>query len=146
MGPPTAHEMCKYSAFQLHWRGLKESVMCKYCAFKGAPNSNYNVWASCFQRSPKQQLYCESTLLSKGSPTAVVMFKYLAFTRAPNSNFSMRVPCFHRGHQQQLKFVSALLSQGPPVATLMCKYLAFRAASNCNVQIIYFQREPKQQL
>jgi len=55
-GPPRATEMCKYSAFKLHSRGLKESVMCKYCAWKGAPNSNCNVWASCFQRRSQQKL------------------------------------------------------------------------------------------
>ena len=31
-------------------------LMCKYYAFKGASNSNFNVQVLCFQRGTKQQL------------------------------------------------------------------------------------------
>ena len=31
-------------------------LMCKYYAFKGASNSNFNVKGLCFQRGTKQQL------------------------------------------------------------------------------------------
>jgi len=50
--------------------------MCKYYAWKGAQTST---------------LKCESTLLSKGPPTATVMCKYLVFKGTPNSNYNFLV-------------------------------------------------------
>jgi len=38
--------------------------MCKYLAFKGAPNSNFHVQVPDFQRDPQQQLLCVSTMHS----------------------------------------------------------------------------------
>jgi len=80
-GPPTAIEMCKYSTFKIHLGGLKEAVMCKHLASKGAPNSNYNVKFHAFKEAPR----------------AIVMFKYLASRGAPNSNCNVQLPCFQRG-------------------------------------------------
>jgi len=133
-GPPTATEMCKYSAFKLHWKGLEETVMCKHSTCKGSPNSNYNVKFHAF----------------KEAPTAVVMCKYLTFKGAPNNNCNVSVPCFQRGPQQQLQCLCTLLSKGSPRATVICNCLAFKGAtnSNCNVQVGLpcFQRGPQQQL
>jgi len=54
-------------------------AMCKYVAFKAAPNSNCN--------------------LSKG----------LAPRGAPNSKCNVQVPCFQRGHHKNLQCASSLL-------------------------------------
>jgi len=66
-------------------------VMCNYVAFKGAPNCNCNVYVSCSEKGPQQIVMCKypalkgsptatlmylSTLLSKGSQTAIAMCKY----------------------------------------------------------------------
>ena len=69
-GPQQPVKCVSTPAFKCHWRGLKETVMCKHLAFTGAPNSNYNVKFHAF----------------KEAPTAFVMCKYLTFKRAPNSN------------------------------------------------------------
>ena len=66
-GPSTAKEMCKHSAFKTSLKGpLKETVIGKYSAFKGAPYGNCNVQVICFHRAPQQQLQFEGDLLSKG--------------------------------------------------------------------------------
>jgi len=43
-------------------------------------------------KRPQQQLYCASTLFSKGSPTATAMCRYSGFKRAPNSSYNAQVP------------------------------------------------------
>jgi len=52
-------------------RAPKETVMCRYFAFKGAPNSNCNLKVICFQRGAHQLLKYVSTLLlnfTEGAP------------------------------------------------------------------------------
>jgi len=75
--------------------------MCEHLAFKGAPNSNYNVKFHAF----------------KEAPTAIVMFKYLSFIGAPSSNFNVQV--------QYLVFrVTSscnVLSKATQTAIVMCK-------------------------
>jgi len=64
--------------------------MCKYYAFKGAPNSNRNVlviWAP-------TATVMENFLLSKRLPTAIVIYKYYAFKGAPNSNCNVKFFAF----------------------------------------------------
>jgi len=47
--------MCKHSVFKTSLKGpLKETVMCKYSAFKGACSSNASATATREQRRPKQ--------------------------------------------------------------------------------------------
>jgi len=60
--------------------------MCKYLAFKGVPNSNYNVKFHAFKKVP----------------TATVMCKYFALKGAPSSNFNVQEPYIQSGYQQQL--------------------------------------------
>jgi len=43
-----------------------EIVMCKYLAFKGTSNSNFNMYVPCFQRDQQLKLQCASATLSKG--------------------------------------------------------------------------------
>jgi len=101
--------------------------MCEYLAFKGAPNSSFNVRVPCFHWGHQQILKCVSALLSKGPPVATLICKYLAFRAASNSNCNVQVTYFQREPKQQLQCASTMLSKGPPTATVMCKYRPFKA-------------------
>ena len=67
-------------------------------AFKRASNSNFNVLVSYFQRGPKHQLYCVSTLLSERRSTTTEVFMHLAFKGTPITSVVCTFCAFKESH------------------------------------------------